>query len=150
MALEYTVAAEVEVAPAVLATFFAAAIDGVVGAEETVFRDGMYVMSHNVTEEDAIPAMGFAHKTGMTFRFANVGSEETEEHNTALMVGAVIAFFDRFGGRGFLMFNGERIIAERVDGELVFADDWAEWLDGDEVAALVAERPVRKLSRIYL
>ena len=150
MAVEFKVATEAAIEPAVLAAFFADAIGGDADDEATVFRDGMYVTSRSVPEDDMIAALGFDQKTRATFRFANLASEATEDHNTALMVGAVIGLFDRFGGRGLLLFNGERVVAERVDGELVFADDWADWLTGDEVAAVVAERPVRKLTQILL
>lgn len=153
MALEYTLQAEAQVARTTMTAFLAAALAGTANPDGTVFREGMYVMPGEVPIEDAHPATteaGFTEKTDATFRFATIGRELTEDHNTALMVGATIAFFDRFGGRGFLLFNGERIIAQRLDDELVFADDWADYLEGDEVAALVGERPVRKLSQIYL
>jgi hypothetical protein len=153
MAIEYSLASEADVDTQDLQDFMVAAIGGEKGPDGTVFRDGMYVMAHRLAEGEENSAMqlfGIQHRVSATFRLANLADEATRNHNTALMVGAVLAFFHRYAGRGVLLFNGEVAILQRLTGEIVFDREWEDWFENDEVTPLLDGYPIRPLPQPLL
>jgi hypothetical protein len=152
MAIEYLLYSEASVSLEELQTFFTGAVGGDVGHGGTVFRDGMYVTVFRVPDDErdsTIPQFDFEHLITATFHFSNVADQATEAHNTALMVAAVLAFFDRYG-RGVLLFNGERVVIQNVTGETVFSREWDEWFEGHEVASLIDGHRVDNLPQPLL
>ena len=153
MATEYTLSSEAEVDTGELQDFMVAAIGGDKGPDGTVFRDGMYVTAYRVPDGEGNPAMqlfGFQHRVTATFRLSNLSNEATKNHNAALMVGAVLAFFDRYAGRGVLLFNGEVVIIERLTDEIIFDEEWDDWFENDEVTPLLRGFAVRPLAQRLL
>ena len=153
MAVEYDLSSDADIETGHLLAFFEAAVQGEIRADGTVFRDGMSVTARRVPDEEqdtTSQLFGFAESCRATFRFHNLAPETTREHNKALMVGAVLRFFERFRCRGVLLFNGEVAVVQRLGGEVTVTDEWADWLDGDEVAALVAGPKVERLPQPLL
>jgi hypothetical protein len=108
----------------------------------------MNVTAHRVdeNEEDSTGQhFGFLERITATFNFDNLSSEDATEHNTVLMVVAVLAIFDRYPGRGVLLFNGERAVLGRLSDEVLFDGDWDDWLEMSEVLPLVAANETGKL-----
>ncbi|WP_433830292.1 SitI3 family protein [Actinoplanes sp. CA-015351] len=153
MAIEYDLRSDADLDAGELLAFFAEAIGSAVVRDGAAFREGMYVTPDRVPEEDDDPTVGwfgFKHRSTTTFRFSNQADVATTEHNTAVMVGAVLAFFHRYDVHGVLLFNGEVVVIQRLTDRVSVADDWAEWLDGGEVAALIAGQSVHPLAQPLL
>ena len=153
MAIEYDLSSDADIDGADLVAFFETAVEGKTGQDGTVFRDGMSVTARRVPdgdEDSTSQLFGFDERSRATFRFHNLAPEATREHNKAVMVRAVLAFFERFECCGVLLFNGEVAVVQRLSGGTVITDDWREWLDGDEVAALVAAHQVGRLPQPLL
>jgi hypothetical protein len=93
---------------------------------------------------------GFVERFRATFRFSNRASAATTEHNIALMVHTVIAFAQRYGGSGVLLFNAEEAVLQYGADGIVFASDWADWTENGEVAPLVAQFASRVLPQPLL
>lgn len=144
MAIEYVLYGDTDVTADELTELLAEAIaaDRVDGT--TAFRDGMYVSSGQVADEernDAVRAYGFEHRVTATFRLA----DPPAPHNTALVVAAVLAWSDRYGDCGVLLFNGYRAVLQLLPDGVVFDSEWAEFTGNDEVVALRANNPARPL-----
>ncbi|MEU4558698.1 SitI3 family protein [Actinoplanes sp. NPDC023936] len=153
MALEYDLSTDADLDDDELREFFAAAIEGEIGAGGTVFRDGMYATVYRVAdgeEDETSRLFGFNERVSGTFRFQNLASERDREHNVALMISSALAFSARYASRGVLLHNGDVAILQWSPGEVVFHSGWHDWLDGVEVAALVAGHPVRPLPQPLL
>lgn len=114
-----------------------------------MFRDGLWVTAHRVEpgEEATAPDLfGFPHRVTARFRFSST-QPELEEHNTALMVGAVLSLGL---ADGVLLFNGEEAVVQTSGGEVTFAAGWEDWDDMPEVVALIREHRVRPLAQPLL
>jgi hypothetical protein len=141
MATEYVFYSDADIKSDELHTFFATAVGGEIDDSGTVFREGMYVTAYWEPYEERNPAIrlfGFEPRITATFRFANLADEPTRDHNAALMVASVLAFFERYGGRGVLLYNGDVAVLLRLIGEVIFSRDWDEWFEVQEVAPLLA------------
>jgi hypothetical protein len=148
VSLFFTFYGEADVSTDDLLRLIVAVVGGSPRGRDTVFVPGMNVTAHRVDEgeEDSTGQhFGFLERITATFNFENLSSEEVSEHNTALMVAAVLAIFDRYPGRGVLLFNGERAVLGRLSDEVVFDSDWDDWLEMGEVLPLVAANETRKL-----
>jgi hypothetical protein len=153
MAIEFDLRSDADLDAGELLAFFAEAIGSTSVRDGAAFCEGMYVMPDRVPQDDDDPTVGwfgFKHRSTTTFRFSNQADAATTDHNTAVMVGAVLAFFDRYAVHGVLLFNGEVVVIQRLTDRVVVADDWAEWLDGDEVATILASQSVHPLPQPLL
>jgi hypothetical protein len=153
VAIEFDWYGDADVDTATLRALVTAMTNGEQGPDGTVFLDGMYVMGRAVSGEDVNPAIalfGFAGRFSMTFRFANLADAPAAERNTALMVHVLIAFAQRYGGSGVLLFNGDEAVLQYGEGGVTFAADWEDWTENAEVAPLVAQFGSRVLPQPLL
>jgi hypothetical protein len=152
MALGYTYYSAADPDLRELRSVVAAAVGGTVTADETIVRDGLSIASWRVTPGDEAYApqlFGFTHRLTVRFRLPSRW-RELEEHNTALMIAAVLTIVDRTGADSVLLFNGEEAILQSVDGEVIFAEDWEGWEEYPKAAAFKAGRRVARLPQPLL
>jgi hypothetical protein len=153
MALEYIFHSAADATPEDFRSVIAAAVGGAVAADGTIFLEGMYVIVYSAdpTEAQATTRLfGFDHRISALFRFSNLSSPATARHNTVLMVVAVLSVFDRFAQPGVLLFNGEQAVLQKLDGGVVFDEDWEDWSEVDEVTPFVAAHTRRRLAQPLL
>jgi hypothetical protein len=153
MALEYDWSGNADVDTAALREFIATATAGRQSPDGTVFLDGMYVTARAVSGDDANPAIrlfGFDERFTATFRFSNTADTATADHNTALMVHVFIAFAQRHGGSGVLLYNGEEAVLQYDEAGIVFAEDWEDWTENGEVAPMLTQFTSRVLPQPLL
>ncbi|XVU26107.1 SitI3 family protein [Actinoplanes sp. CA-054009] len=142
MALEFDWSGDTEVDTATLRAFIAATIGGDQHPDGTIFLSGMYVTARAVTGDDVNPAIalfGWEERFSATFRFANQASQKTTEHNIALMAHVLIAFAQRYGGNGLLLYNGDEAVLQYGADGVTFSADWEDWSENDEVAPLLTQ-----------
>jgi hypothetical protein len=152
MALEYFYYGAAELGTDELRSLVAESVGGKITDEGMVVRDGLIIAAERETpgEEASAPRLfGFPHRITVLFRFSN-RRPELEEHNMALMIGAVLAVLDRTGANGVLLLNGEEAILQFVAGEAVFDEGWEGWEEHPEAAALKAGRRVARLPQPLL
>ncbi|MEU8815379.1 SitI3 family protein [Actinoplanes sp. NPDC048796] len=153
MALEYDWSGDARIDTPTLRSFLATALAGELHADGTLFRDGMYVTARAVSGDNVNPAIalfGWKERFSATFRFANQATEETTEHNHALMAHALIAFAQRHGGNGVLLYNGDEAVLQYGEGGIVFSSDWDDWAENSETAPLLAQFPMAVLPQPLL
>jgi hypothetical protein len=153
MAIEFDWDGDADVDTATLQGFVLAAISGAQQPDGTVFRDGLQVYAKHVSGDDVNPAtalFGFDQRFRVTFRFANLADPETTEHNIALMVHVLIAFVQRYGGKGVLLFNGDEAVLQYDDNGIVFDAEWEDWTENREVAPLLSQFASRVLPQPLL
>lgn len=63
---------------------------------------------------------------------------------------AVLQVFDRYDGAGVLLFNGEEVVLQRLNGGVVVDSKWEDLADIPELAALVAALQVTPLPQPLL
>jgi hypothetical protein len=146
VAREYFYYGAAELGTDELRSLVAGAVGGIVTADGLVARDVLIIAAERETpgEEASAPRLfGFTHRITVLFRFSN-RLPELEEHDTALMIGAVLAILDRTGADGVLLFDGEEAILQTIGSEPVFDDDWEGWEELPEAAALKAGRRVAR------
>jgi hypothetical protein len=148
MAVEFTWYGDADVDTLALRDFLAATVGGEQQPDGTVSRDGLSVSARRVTGDEANPdtaLFGFDQRFRATFRFANLADAATTEHNTALMAHTLIAFAQRYGGSGVLLFNGEEAVLQYDADGIVFASDWEDWTENSETAPLLTQFASRVL-----
>lgn len=148
MAIEYTYYGAADLDTDDLRSKAAATLGATLSPDGSMFRDGLWVNAYRVGAADVAKAadlFGFEHRVTITFRFSSL-RPDSEEHNTALMVGVVLALS---GTDGVLLFNGEEAVMQASGGEVVFAAGWEDW-DEPEVAALVRNHRVAPLAQPLL
>jgi hypothetical protein len=148
VAIEYTYYGAADLDTDDLRSTVAATLGAAISPDGSMFREGLWVNAYRVEATDVATApslFGFQHRVTITFRFSSV-RPDLEEHNTALMVGAVLALS---GSDGVLLFNGEEAVMQAARGEVVFAAGWEDW-DEPEVAALVRNHRVASLAQPLL
>ncbi|BFU46752.1 SitI3 family protein [Krasilnikovia sp. MM14-A1004] len=153
MSLFYTFYGEADVSSEDLRSRMASVLGGSIGADGTIFRDGMNVAANRVEPQEAHATtgyFGFQDKITAIFHFSNRASAETTDHNTVLMAEAVLATLDAFPGRGVLLFNGEQAILQRLGDGIEFDAEWEDWTDIDEARPMVARHVVRRLAQPLL
>ena len=140
MSLFWTFHGEADLAPVELAEMVARVADGAVSGERTVLREGMdATVLPGDDDGSTVEAFGFVERFSIIFNLHNLASPDVRAHNEALMVEAVLAVLEARPGRGVLAFYGSRVVMQRLDKSIEFADDWAEWLDSSELQSIVAE-----------
>lgn len=152
MALEYTCYSAADLGTDELRSLLATAVGGVLTADGTVVREGLSVDAWRETpgEEASAPHLfGFVHRITVLFRLWNNMRPEVEEHNTALMIVAVLRILDRREADSVLLFNGEEAVLQAVDGDVVFDAEREEW-EFPETAALLKGRRVERLPQPLL
>jgi hypothetical protein len=151
VAIEFDWYGDADVDTAALRGFIVEATRGEQHTDGTVFLDGMYIMSRASRDEDGVTVLfGFDERFSATFRFANLATEATAEHNTAVMVQVLIAFAQSYGGNGVLLYNGEENVLQYGKDGIVFASDWADWSENTEVAPLLGQFARRTLPQPLL
>jgi hypothetical protein len=153
MAVEFTWYGDTDVDTATLRGFVVNTVGGVQQSDGTVLRDGLFVSARRVVGDEVNPdtaLFGFDQRFRATFRFANLADAATTEHNTALMVHTLIAFAQRYGGSGVLLYNGEEAVLQYGPDGIVFASDWEDWTENGEVAPLLDQFASRTLPQPLL
>lgn len=148
MATEYTYFGAADLETAELRSVVAASLGATLSPDGSMSRDGLWVSAYRVEPEDVATAphlFGFEHRVTVTFRFSSM-HRELDEHNTALMVGVVLALST---ADGVLLFNGEEAVMQTSGGEVTFASDWEDW-DEPEVAALMRDHRIAPLAQPLL
>ncbi|BFU46751.1 hypothetical protein KRMM14A1004_49880 [Krasilnikovia sp. MM14-A1004] len=130
----------------------ASAIAGSVSASGTIHREGMDIEAHAVAgEEDSTGRhFGFDERVTAAFTFGNRASPGIRDHNTVLMVVAVLAVFDHAPGRGVLLANGSRAIVQRLGKKIEFDAGWEDWTEIAGARPVVARHAVRTLPQPLL
>jgi hypothetical protein len=152
MALEYTYYSAARLTTVELRSLVASWLAGSLMPDGEIVREGLRAFAHGTEadEEAAAPALfGFSHGVAVRFRFA-ANREDLREHNTALMVGVVLAIADRTRADSVLLFNGEEAILQVTGGEVIFSDDWEDWEGAPEAVALKAGHRVGHLAQPLL
>jgi hypothetical protein len=148
VAIEYTYYGAADLDTDDLRSTVVAILGAALSPDGSMFRDGLWVNAYRVEADDVATApglFGFPHRVTITFRFSSV-RPDLEEHNTALMVGVVLALS---GADGVLLFNGEEAVMQASGGEVTFAAGWEDW-DEPEVAALMRDHRVAPLAQPLL
>jgi hypothetical protein len=150
MALEYVLCAAADITTEEFVAFLAEALNASVH-DNDVRRDGLMVIAYRETpgEEYSPHTIGFTHRVTATFRFSNLAHTRLRDENTVLMVRAVLAFLGRYPGSGVLLFNGERVVLQKLDGPVELDSGWEDWsLDG--MAKVIAGLPQHPLPQPLL
>jgi len=155
VSLFYNFYGEADIATESLVNLVATVVKGSVAPDGTVFCEGMNLTARHVTDEDdeddsTGKYFGFVERISVTFTFYNLAPAETTNRNIALMVEVVLAIFDANPGRGVLLFNGSRVILQRLGDGVEFASDWEDWSELDEVIPVVARHSLRSLGQPLL
>jgi hypothetical protein len=148
MAIEYTYYGAADLDTDGLRSVVVATLGATVSPDGSMFREGLWVNAYQVGPADVATAprlFGFEHRVTVTFRFSSI-HRDLEQHNTALMVGVVLALSD---ADGVLLFNGEEAVIQTSGGEAIFAAGWEDW-DEPEVAALTRDHRVAPLAQPLL
>lgn len=130
MTTEFVLQSDADLGSGELRSFFEST-----DARATAFRPSRG--ARDVTTE----LFGFSHRVTVTFPFRDL----SYDRDVTVMVGAVLAFRSRFGGRGVLLFNGAVAVMRWSPDEVVFSRDWDDWF---EVAALLPLVAGHKLARL--
>jgi len=146
MALEYTFRGAADITTEEFLAFLAQTMNAPI-SHDYVRGDGLQVTAYRVDpgeEAASVEEFGFPHRVTATFRFANLAPTQLRDQNTVLMIRTVLAFFDRYPGSGVLLFNGERVVLQKLDGDVELDSDWEDFsLDGmAEVIAGLSQRPL--------
>src|SRR3954454_3472974 len=153
MAIEFDWDGDADVDTVTLQGFVLAAIGGAQQPDGTVFRDGLQVFAKHVSGDDVNPATAlfdFDQRFRATFGFANLADAATTEHNIALMVHTLIAFAQRYGGAGVLLFNGDEAVLQYDANGVVFDAGWEDWTENGEVPPLLPQFARRVLPQPLL
>jgi hypothetical protein len=153
MAVEFTWYGDADVETNTLREFLVSTVGGAQQPDGTVVTDGLSISARRVVGDEVDPdtaLFGFEQRLRATFRFANLAAAATTEHNIALMVHTLIAFAQRHGGSGVLLFNGERAVLQYAPDSIVFDSDWEDWAENGEVAPLLTQFASRVLPQPFL
>jgi hypothetical protein len=153
VAREYTFYGAADTTSDDLRSVIAAAVGGSMAADGTIFLEGMYITARSVSPADRHSTtllFGFDHRITVIFRFSNLARGSTAEHNTSLMAIAILALFDAYGEPGVLLYNGEEVILQKLDGGVVFNEDWEEWFEIDDLAPVLAAHARQRLPQPLL
>ncbi|MDG4791604.1 SitI3 family protein [Micromonospora sp. WMMD1102] len=85
-----------------------------------------------------------------TFRLSNRATEDARDDATRAMIRVVLAFFNDYPAYGLLLYNGERIILQRVQGPGGIDSDWEDWAEMSGMRQLVAGLESRRLPQPLL
>jgi hypothetical protein len=150
--MEYRFYGSADVSTGELMSFFADVTGGFI-TDNYVRRDFLDITPYREEsgEEASAPALfGFVHRVTMAFRISNRADADQRDEAVVLMVRTVLQFFDRYPGEGVLLFNGEQVVLQRLNGGVVVDSKWEELADIPELAALVAGLEVAPLPQPLL
>lgn len=150
MALEYAFYASADLAEEDLIDFMAQ----VTGGQKigNFVRSGALDMTPAKEDDpdDVSPIaemLGFVHRLTITFRIANLASDDEESEATATMVRVVLSFFERYRGAGVLLLNGELVVMQCLEDRVVFDSNWTDWDDIPTVIDLLRHSEHRALAQ---
>jgi hypothetical protein len=134
-------------------SFIQAAVDGRPTESNFMIAEGMGVYAERTTsgdERSAADRFGFTHRVSATFRLSSHASEEVLAQAEVVMYRTVIEFFERFPGRGVLLYNGEEVTIQKLDNGIEINSDWEEWTDNPGLQPLINGYPYRPLPQPLL
>jgi hypothetical protein len=152
VALEYRFYGSADVSTEELLAFVASTTGGFV-TDNYVRRDHLDITPYREEpgEEASAPALfGFVHRATMSFRISNRASSHQRDEAVVLMVRTVLQVFARYDGAGVLLFNGEEVVLQRLNGGVVVDSKWEDLADIPELAALVSGLEVAPLPQPLL
>jgi hypothetical protein len=147
MALEYVLYAAADLTTEEFLAFLAETLNAPI-FYNFVSCDGLQITAYREDPgEEAFSAeeFGFPHRLTATFQFANLAPRQLRDENTVLMVSTTLTFLNRYSSSGVLLFNGERVVLQKLNGQVELDRDWEEdWtLPGmDTVIAGLSQRPL--------
>ncbi len=153
MATEYDLISEADLSHEEFFSFVRVAVDGVPRESNFMLAEGMGVYAYRVTPDEqrsAADLFGFTHRVTATFRFSNRASDEVLARAEVVMYRAVIEFFERFPGRGVLLYNGEEVTVQKLNEGIEINRDWEEWTENDSLQALINGYTFRTLPQPLL
>ena len=154
MSVFFTFYGEANLTTGALRYLMAQAVGGTISPEGFIFREGMDITALCVADDDEEEStgayFGFTERVSVTFTFHYLAGLELTDHNTALMVLAVLAVFDAAPGRGVLLYNGSQVVLQRLDDGVEFDSEWADWSQNAETAPLLDHYPSRLLAQPLL
>jgi hypothetical protein len=129
-------------------------VGGTISPDGFILREGMDITAARVADDDDEEStgayFGFTERVSATFAFHNLAGRALADHNTALMVAAVLAVFDAAPGRGVLLYNGEHNVLQRFNNGVEFNSEWTDWSEIAELAPYLARYPSRPLDQPLL
>jgi hypothetical protein len=150
--MEYRFEGSADVSTEEMRSFMAAVTGGFI-ADNYVRRDFLDITPWRVEpgdEASAAAVFGFTDRVTIMFRISNRANFDQRDEAVVLMVRTVLQFFDRYPSEGVLLFNGEQVVLQRLDGGAVVDSKWEELADIRELAALVAGLEVAPLPQPLL
>lgn len=152
LAEEYTFQGSADVSTEELLSFMAAITGGFI-TDNYVRRDFLDITPWRVEpgeEATAAAVFGFTDRVTIMFRVSNRANSDQRDEAVVMMVRAVLQVFDRYDGAGVLLFNGEEVVLQRLNGGVVVDSKWEDLADIPELAALVAALQVTPLPQPLL
>lgn len=152
MAMEYRFEGSADVPTEELLSFMAAVTGGFI-TDNYARRDFLDITPWQVEPGDeafAAAVLGFTDRVTIMFRISNRANSDQRDEAVVLMVRTVLQFFDRYPSEGVLLFNGEQVVLQRLNGGVVVDSKWEELADIPELAALVAGLEVAPLPQPLL
>jgi hypothetical protein len=150
----FTFYGEADLTTDALRSLMVRTVGGTLSPDGFIFRDGMDVTALGVADDEEDEStgayFGFTERVSVTFTFHNLAGLDVTDHNTALMVTAVLAVFDADPGRGVLLYNGSQVVLQRLDDGVEFDSEWADWSQIAETAPLLERYPSRLLAQPLL
>jgi hypothetical protein len=152
LATEYTFEGSANVSVEELRSFMAAVTGGFI-TDNYVRSDFLDITPLEVEPGDESPIgalLGFVDRISIVFRISNRADSHQRDEAVVLMVRTVLQLFDRYPSEGVLLFNGEQVVLQRLNGRVVVDSKWEELADIPELAALVAALEVAPLPQPLL
>ncbi|MFB9239345.1 SitI3 family protein [Plantactinospora siamensis] len=153
MAIEHDLYGEADLSDSEFVSFIATSVDGKIFDEGLIKARSMDVIAYRVSEDDEMSAadnFGFRPRVTATFRFHNLASSEERGLAQIVMYRTVLEFFERFSGRGVLLFNGEEVTIQKLGEEIEINSGWEEWTDNEALQSLINGYAFRPLPQPLL
>jgi len=153
MATEYKLYSAAELSTDEIVTYLTNALDASGTPGGYLERDGLQVTAYAVPATEAVTAasvFGFNHRVTATFRFDGLSAEAVRTANTVLMVRAVLALFGEYRADGVLLFNGEEVVVQRLNGEVSLNGDWEDFAEIEDLKRIATMYPLRTVPQPLL
>ncbi|MFG1953049.1 SitI3 family protein [Micromonospora sp. NPDC048830] len=154
MADEFDFHASTTAHPEHLAQFLARALDAETVTPRFLRRDRMHVdlirLEDPADQDPIAPLLGFTHRVTVTYRLLPSSDEGAYYADVRAMVDSVLGILDHFGGDGVLLFNGEHMLIEALNGYVVFDSEWDDFRDVPELAEVARRHELRRLAQPLL
>jgi hypothetical protein len=154
MADEFDFHGSAAVEPQQLADFLMPLLGAEMADSRFLRRDRLHVSllpMESTEEQDPIASLlGFTHRITVTFRFFPSEDQKLYHGNIRAMIEAVLAVLSHFGGDGVLMFNGEYMLIEGLDGSVTFDSEWDGLREVPELATIAHRYGLRRLPQPLL